>query len=195
MSTDCRRTRTALQLYLDGRLDHRRLAGLETHLRGCAACREELIALETLRDSLADLRMIEEPANLTTLILTRVASYEAGMRAKAEAVALARAQRQFGPRWGDAVLAAGLATLSTVLFVLLDPQLREAAPLAAARAFPNVVSLLSARGPGSIAWVAWVVWIATGLLLTLWLAGAEVRASWRRSLSDRLAQLPLPRGA
>ena len=59
-----------------------------------------------------------------------------------------------------------------------------------ARTFPDIVAVLLAPGPGSIAWLAWLVWITAGVALTLWLAGREVRAAWRRSLAQRLPSLP-----
>ena len=43
-----------------------------------------------------------------------------------------------------------------------------------------LATLIQAEGPGSIPWIAWIIWITAGVGLTLWLAGAEVRATWKR---------------
>lgn len=176
----CARARYWLQLYVDERLDVRRLPVLEQHLGACAACRAELTALETIRGALAPTNLEREPANLTLQIMARVAAVES-RRAHARTAA-----RPFAVRWGDALLAALLASVATLSFVLLDPTLRATLPAVFMRSFPHVAALLTAPGPGSIAWVAWFVWVATGLGLAIWFAGAEARSTWRRSLSERV---------
>ena len=176
----CARSLRYLHLYVDGRLDPRYLAALEAHLAQCTACRRELHLLETIAQVYVEPELVQVPPGLTTLIMARVAQSE---RQRADAGA-------FGLRWGDAWLALLLATCSTVVFVLLDPSLRMAVPAAFMRSFPALVSVLLARGPGSIAWGAWIAWVVSGSLLALWLAGAEVRSSWRRTLSARMPQLP-----
>lgn len=187
----CSRARYWLQLYIDERLDMRRLPTLEAHLDTCIACRRELAALEEIRGALAGANLEREPANLTERIMARVAAVETH-RARARAAA-----RPFSLRWGDAVLAALLASIATLSFILLDPTLRSTVPVAFVRSFPNIAALLMAPGPGSIAWIAWVVWVATGVGIAIWFAGAEARSTWRRSLSERvprqlLAQLREP---
>lgn len=176
----CSRARYWLQLYIDERLDVRRLPALETHLDTCPACRHELAALEEIRGALAVANLEREPAHLTEQIMARVAAMET-RRARTRAAAAS-----FSLRWGDAVLAALLASVATLSFVLLDPTLRSTVPVAFVRSFPSIVALLMAPGPGSIAWVAWIVWVATGAGIAIWFAGAEARSTWRRSLSERV---------
>lgn len=176
MRGECRRANVWLQHYVDGRLDPRQLPALEEHLEACAECRVALAAYEVVAQSAGMPEGAPEPAQLTALIMGRIATYEAQRRVAA--------QWQFMPRWADALLAALLATLSTLLFALLDPPVRDAM----AHAFPLAAMVLGASGPGAIAWSAWAVWIASGTGLTLWLAGAEVRAAWRKRLSARLEQ-------
>lgn len=176
----CSRARYWLQLYVDERLDVRRLPTLEAHLDTCSACRRELASLEEIRGALAATNLEREPENLTGQIMVRVAAVEA-RRARARAAA-----RPFSVRWGDAVLAALLASVATLSFILLDPTLRATIPAAFMRSFPSVAALLMAPGPGSIAWIAWIVWVATGVGIALWFAGAEARSTWRRSLSERV---------
>jgi anti-sigma factor RsiW len=179
---NCARAEKWLNLYVDGRLDVRQLRLLEEHTHACVACRSELNCLEAIRESLAEFPPVAEPAGLTERILACVAAFESG-RSAAHG-------HQFSLRWADGLLAALLATLTTLLFVLLDPSLRTGVPVALSHAFPGVVALLSMTGPGSIAWVAWIAWVVAGLALAIWFAGAEVRSSWRRSLSHRMPQFP-----
>lgn len=176
----CSRARIWLQLYIDERLDVRRLSALERHLDTCTACRKELTALEAIRGALAPTNLEREPANLTAQILARVAAVEL-RRARARAVS-----RPFAVRWGDALLAALFASIATLSFVLLDPTLRATLPAVFTHSFPVIASLLLAPGPDSIAWIAWIVWVSSGLTLAVWFAGAEARSSWRRSVSGRV---------
>jgi anti-sigma factor RsiW len=180
----CSRAKTLLNLYVDGRLPLRRFAALEDHLRGCDACHEELAHLELVTRSLAETPLIAEPERLTSLILARIAGYEA-KRTRAR-------ERAFAPRWGDAVLAAVLASLTTLLFVFLDPHLRPGILSGMASFVGQLSSLASAPGNGASAWLVWMIWIGAGCVLTLWLAGAQLRSSWRRSLAQRIPQLRQP---
>jgi len=180
----CTQASRQIQTYVDGRLAPRALAPLESHLAHCAACREELAALEAICATLAQTSMEPEPRNLTTLVLVRVAAYEAQRTRERE--------RQFSLRWADTLLAALLASVATLGFVLLDPSLRDTFPAAFSHMFPALVSLLSAPGPGSIAWIAWIVWVAAGLGLAIWFAGAEARATWRRSIVARIPREHIP---
>lgn len=197
----CARARGWLNLYVDGRLPLGRLRALEAHVLGCAACRRELMMLEGIREALredaaeAEAEAAPEPAELHALIVARIAAYETRRREARAAVAAAKVAgagmgASFGLRWADALLAAALATLSTLVFVLLDPGLRAVVPAALLRSFPGVAALLSAPGPGAVAWAAWLVWIVAGVGLALLFAGAEVRMQWRRALAARLPQLP-----
>ena len=194
----CARARGWLNLYVDGRLPLGRLRALEEHVLGCAACRRELVMLEGIHEALRGdaveaAEAPPEPAELHTLIMARIAAYEALRRETRVAVAAAKAVSagaSFGLRWADALLAAALATLSTLVFVLLDPGLRTVMAATLLRSFPGVAALLSAPGPGAVAWAAWLVWIVAGVGLALLFAGAEVRMQWRRSLAARLPQLP-----
>jgi anti-sigma factor RsiW len=182
--TSCTTVQIWLQLYCDGHLDPRRLGPLEAHMLSCDTCRREWNALEALTQSLAVAAPMVEPPDLTDRILARIAEHEV-RRAFASAY-------QFSLRWSDAFVAALFATVSTLIFILLDPGLRAAVSTSILRDFPEVTAFLDRPGPGSIAWVAWLVWIAAGAMLALWFAGAEVRSSWRRSLSHRLPQLRQP---
>lgn len=181
MRAECRRANVWLQHYIDGRLDPRRLPALETHLDACADCRAALSAYEVVAQSAGMPEGAPDPAQLTAAIMARITAYEAQRH-------VAAVRRQFAPRWVDALLAALLATLSTLIFALMNPGVRGAM----AHTFPLAAIVLGAPGPGAIAWSAWVVWIASGTGLTLVLAGGEVRATWRKRLAVRLGQWQRP---
>ena len=180
----CSRAMLFLNLYVDGRLPLRRFAALEEHLRECAACRAELAHLELVASSLARTALVAEPEGLTALILARIAGFEAN-RARSR-------ERTFVLRWGDAVLAAVLASLTTLVFVFLDPHLRPGILSGIASFGGQLSSLASAPGTGASALLVWMVWIGAGCVLTLCLAGAQLRSTWRRSLAQRIPQLRQP---
>lgn len=178
----CERASALQHLYIDSRLDFHRVAALEAHLSRCSRCRHDLDVLGTVRAAVATPESIPMPADLTMRIMSRIAQSEERRAAKA----LAR----YRLSWADAKLAAFFATATTLLFVIISPVLRLAVGGALRGAFPSLIAALLAPGPGSIAWLAWFVWIVVGVGLTFWLAGSEVREMWRRSLSQRLAQIP-----
>lgn len=174
----CKRASTWLQLYVDGRLNVRRLVWLEEHLESCRACREDLDVLEAICHGSAALAYAYEPADLTERIMRRVAAVE---RRRAAA-----GRGAFGLGWADGLLASLLATVMTALFLWFQPALSQQASAA-------LVSNLLALDRGVVelvntwsAWVVWAVWVGAGLGLALWFAGGEVRAGWRRALADRL---------
>ena len=180
----CSRALHLLNLYVDGRLPMRRFAALEEHLGGCAACRAELTHLELVTDSLRETQLVAEPEGLTGLILARIAGYEVNR--------VRTRERAFALRWADAVLAAVLASLTTLLFVFLDPHLRPDVLLGFSTVGAHLSGLVSTPGSGASAWFHWMVWVGAGCVLTIWLAGAQLRASWRRSLTQRIPQLRQP---
>lgn len=182
MTGECRKANRWIQLYIDGRLEPRQLPALEAHLDTCAECRAALAAYEVVARAAGLPEGAPDPEQLTASIMARVATHEARKRQRLAA------QRQFAPRWADALLAALLATLSTLLFALLNTGVRATM----AHTFPLAAALLGAPGPGAIAWGAWVVWIASGAGLTLILAGGEVRTAWRKRLVARLGQWQRP---
>jgi predicted anti-sigma-YlaC factor YlaD len=174
----CKRASAWLQLYVDGRLDMRRLVRLEEHLDACQACREDLDVLEAICHGAATLDTAYEPADLTAHVMRRVADLEARR--------LAAGRRGFGLGWADALLAGLLATVMTALFLWFQPALSQEASAAVMRsvltADRGIAEMLSTWS----AWVVWAVWVGAGLALAIWFAGSEVRAGWRRTLAERL---------
>jgi anti-sigma factor RsiW len=175
----CASTRRHLQHYLDDRLAVRAASGVATHLAECAACREDLRLLQAVRAGASSLGYVREPERLTRSIMARVAAFE---RQRAIAAHGAR----FALRLADALLATALASLATVLFLLTQPGLLR---LAAAPVQQALVPLQRGYVGFVGQWgtlLAWAMWMGVGLSLTFWFAGSEVRAAWRRTLSEHL---------
>lgn len=183
----CSRATKLLHLYSDSCLDVRHFAPLEAHLRTCAACQRELAWLELVSAACDETVPVIVPAGLAERVMAYITYAEAEQQR--EHTAVAASHRAFALHWGDGVLAALLASVSTLLFTLLDPHLRAFIGGVLFHLLPNMLTLLLAPGPGSFAWAAWIVWVAAGLGLAITLAGAEVRSLWRRSLTQRLPQL------
>jgi anti-sigma factor RsiW len=169
-----------MQLSIDGRLDTRRQAQLDQHLQICASCREDLALLELVSRTASAHVEIHEPDGLTESIMRRVAESEAH---NAHSTA---SRYLFEPSLRDGVLAATLATVATVGFLLFQPVLRQAVFQAVAQALLDVNRATIAALSDSPGWLAWAVCILLGLLLALAFAGGEVRATWRRNLMTRL---------
>lgn len=178
----CSRATTLLQYYVDGRLDPRHLSALEDHLRDCASCSQHFAWLEQLQIACAESESVNVPQDLTTRVMAYIAHVEARQASFSS--------RAFSLGWGDGALAALLASVSTLVFVLLDPNLRDLMGLVIFHALPGFLAFLMRPGPGSFAWLAWIVWVMVGVGLTLTVAGSEVRFLWRRSLASRLSQFP-----
>lgn len=178
----CERITMWIQLYLDGRLDMRRLTRLEHHLAGCADCRHELEQMEAICQAAAApvaALGVSESAELTHAVMARIALVETRREQARQCV-------EFSPGWGDALLAALLATLATALLLALQPALRQPVAQLLGEALDNMRHVLMVRLGDSPEWLAWVVWVGGGVLLALAFAGAEVRANWRRTLLARL---------
>lgn len=178
----CGRMMRWIQLYLDGRLETRRLARLEHHLAECVDCRDELDQMQAICQAAAvpvTVLGVRESADLTNAVMTRIALLET-RRARS------RQGAEFTPGWGDALLAAMLATLATAVLLALQPSLWHPVSLAFGHALDTMRHSLMVRLGDSPEWLAWVVWVGGGVLLALAFAGAEVRANWRRTLLARL---------
>ena len=125
-----------------------------------------------------------EPAGLTESIIWRIAAVETRRR---EAMAVGGG--------ASARLLAGLGRWPSGLRPRDDGDRRV--PL-----FPAAIRAMAARAclellgqvergvgeavVGSSSWLAWAVWVVVGVCLAIWFAGGEVRAGWRRTLTEWL---------
>lgn len=177
----CSRVHPWLHLYLDGRLDARRQPALARHLQTCAACRRDLATYQLIAEGAGAPDPVAHPEELTRVIMARIRQADARLRIPALSPA-------FALGWADALLAAGLATIMTLAFLFFEPTLRFA--LSGALAF-DAATLARDAAARAAAWptlAVWLVWVGIGIVLTLWFAGREVRATWRRAVVGRLTR-------
>ena len=88
----CVRARHWLQLYIDDRLDPRRLQKLEVHVGVCASCRHELAVLEQIAAGL-HVGLVAEPADLHDRVMHRIAEAEIRRAAARASQEVAREQQ------------------------------------------------------------------------------------------------------
>jgi predicted anti-sigma-YlaC factor YlaD len=175
----CAHARRHLQHYLDDRLAAHAAASLTEHLALCTACRDELRLLQIVRAGAAALPNVREPERLTRAIIARVAAYECQRAA-------ASRRARFALRLGDALLATALASLLTIFFLLTQPSLLRTAAVPLQHALlPLQRDYFGFVGQwGTL--LAWAMWMGVGFSLALLFVGGEVRAGWRRTLSEHL---------
>lgn len=189
----CGRASSWLNLYIDGRLDVRRLSRLEGHLLTCPACRGELARLRMMQAVLREERMVEEPAQLTEHVMGRISAYEA-QRASEAALARQRAAARKIERaqaWRGVGARRALALVLALAAVVVWAQMTTPALLSgmAARLGPNLLQLLVTPGPDEIAWSVWIAGGALAVGVFTWLARTDASEELRRALADRLPQL------
>lgn len=189
----CSRARAGLSLYVDGQLEMRRLSRLERHLGECAGCRDDLARLLVTQAALREESLAAEPANMTELVMGRVAAHEAR---RASAAALAR-QRRAERRRRRAALLQGIkirrviALTAALVAVIVWAQVTtpHLLPDLLARVGGGALQLLVTPGPDAIAWSVWAVGAAATLSACAWLARADASEDLRRALVERLPQL------
>ncbi|HEX8997812.1 MAG TPA: zf-HC2 domain-containing protein [Ktedonobacterales bacterium] len=189
----CGRASSWLNLYIDGRLDVRRLSRLEGHLLTCPACRGELARLRMMQAVLREERMVEEPAQLTEHVMGRISAYEA-QRASEAALARQRAAAlkiERAQAWRGVGARRALALVLALAAVVVWAQMTTPALLSgmAARLGPNLLQLLVTPGPDEIAWSVWIAGGALAVGVFTWLARTDASEELRRALADRLPQL------
>lgn len=189
----CARASEWLSLYLDGRLDVRRLSRLEQHLIECATCRRDLAHLRQLELALREERLADEPTGLTEHVMRRISAYEA-QRASEAALARQRAAARRArriPVWRGVGARRALALVVALAAFVAWAQLSAPAllPGVASHLGPNLLQLLSSPGPYSIAWSIWLAGLALAVGLGAWVARTDAPEELRRALADRLPQL------
>lgn len=189
----CARASEWLSLYVDGRLDVRRLGRLESHLTECAACRSELVRLRQVELALREERSVEEPTGLTEHVMLRISAYEAQRASKAalarQQAAARKAERAQAWRGAGARRVLALAVALAAFIVWAQVAAPTLLPGFAARLAPDVLQLLSSPGPYAIAWSVWIAGAALAVSVGAWVARTDAPEELRRALADRLPQL------
>jgi anti-sigma factor RsiW len=181
----CSQAAQALQLYIDGQLTQQEASAMEAHITRCPACHAELYLLEEIVAAAHAMPEIPEPAWLPAAIMARIAQ-EPRRQERA-------AFRSYRPSLPEAIAAATLATAVTALFIVFQtpahtrllPLLSDQANRVARYISPLFLTLIQ-PGTNLPAWMIWLLWSALGLLITLLLAGSEVRTNWRDTVRQRL---------
>lgn len=176
----CLDARKQLHLYIDNQLAMNQVRELEGHITQCDACQRELYLLEEVTSSLRQLRPVAEPADMTMLIMQRVAM--SPQRHTDHQFSLWR------PSIAELVAVVILASITTLGIIWQQPSLRAALPFAAplSQTFSYVIHLLYFGDMTAISLALWVVGIILGIFITLALAGDEIRSQWFKAVLERL---------
>lgn len=178
----CQEAGQQLQLYIDERLTLEQMRNLEAHIVRCAACREELVALEEIARQFKMVQMVAEPAEMHAQIMQRVA------------LTPQRHAQPFFPwrpslaEWLAAII---LATVATLGSILAQPSVRALLPVANGHdslsiAFMNLVHTLLSMNSSTLTLLLWVCGTFLGICITLTFAGSELRSRWLKAMLDRL---------
>jgi anti-sigma factor RsiW len=197
----CEHANSWMSLYVDGRLDMRRLGRLEQHLTLCPACRRDLARLRLMQLALHEEPLMDEPAGLHEHVMRRISAYEAQRasdaakaRQRVAARAAARQARRAQPHaqaWRGVGVRRALALLVGLLVVIAWAQVTRPSLLSgvAAHLGPSLLQLLVTPGPYEIAWSVWIAGVALALGGFTWLARNDATEELRRTLAERLPQL------
>ncbi len=193
---NCSRAQHLLQLYMDGQLNLRQMRILERHLAHCAACRAEWMLLEDVVAEVHSLSHVTEPSWLTERIMTRVA--ETTAQPPTELAIESPRMRQRTPQRTpfrltiqDLILSSLLATIVVVGFAIFQPGLRDALGKSVNPLLGTVLAdlqFLISPNAGILGLVAWLLWVGLGIIITLVLAGSEVRSQWRQRIRGWLPE-------
>lgn len=188
----CTRAMHQLQLYIDHQLTIRQTRVLEAHVASCPACREELVFLEAVSCGLDALKFVPEPANMHEQIMQKVA-----LTTKRKQQLLSEKQaksfRLFRPSLAEILAAALLATVATLLSLLQLPAIHSLLPVANGHDpfslfYTQMVRMLTSIDTNTLSLALWIVGTLLGVLITLMVAGNEMRAQWFKAV---MARLPL----
>jgi hypothetical protein len=176
----CPEANRQLQLYIDNRLSMHQVRELEGHIAQCAYCQQQLSMMEEVTYALRELPPVAEPANMTMLIMQRVAV--TSQRPGDNQFSLWR------PSLTELVTVVILASITTLSIIWQQPSLREVLPFAIplSQTISYVMHLLYSGNMGTVWLVLWVGGTIIGVWITLALAGNEIRTQWFKAMMDRL---------
>lgn len=183
----CSKAARLLQLYIDKQLSLDQIRLLEIHLSACSSCREELLLLELLEQTLQDIEPLAEPPDLTENIMRRVS-----LNVKQEErVARQRSMPSFRPSLSEVLAASILATVTTLGLIFDLPSFRAILPVANGHdhlslILLNIWNMLTNANSNTLMLGLWVIGTLLGVWITLMLAGSEVRNAWFKAVMDRL---------
>lgn len=186
----CTRAIHQLQLYIDHQLTLRQTRVLEAHIAACQSCREELAFLEAVSCGLDSLRVVPEPADMHEQIMLKVArTTERKQQLLHEKQAASF--KLFRPSLGELLAAALLATVATLVTLLQLPAVRTLLPFAKGRDpfslfYMQVVHMLMSVDANTLSLALWIIGALLGVIITLMVAGNEMRTQWFKAMVERL---------
>jgi hypothetical protein len=183
-----------LQLYLDHQLTLRQTRVLEAHVASCAACREELFALEAVSRGLELLRFVPEPPDMHEQIMQKVALTTARKQQLPHESQVANF-KLFRPSLSEILAAALLATVATLISLFQLPGVHGLLPVANgpdpfSLLYTRAVHMLTSIDTNTLSLALWIVGTLLGVLITLMVAGSEVRTRWFKAVMARLPVRP-----
>jgi anti-sigma factor RsiW len=176
----CPHVNRQVQLYIDNQLTMNQIRELEGHVAQCNECRRELFLLEEVSSSLRQLQPIAEPADMTMLIMQRVAM-----------TSQRHSERQFSlwrPSLVELLTVIFLASITTLSIIWQQPSLRAVLPFAGSLSQTSsyVLHLLYTGDMRAVSLVLWLGGAILGVCITLALAGDEIRSGWYKAMMERL---------
>ncbi|GHO89930.1 anti-sigma factor family protein [Dictyobacter formicarum] len=184
----CSKATRQLQLYIDKQLNLEQTRALELHLSSCSACCREYFLLVEIDQTLTNMDMVREPADLTMNIMRRVAVSSQQVAAQEQA---ARPLTSFRPSLPEMLTAVALATITMLGIVLEQPSARAALPIANGHDPLSLFVLSFWQGlvninTNTIMLFLWILGTLLGIWITLAVAGSDVRDQWYKAVMDRL---------
>lgn len=186
----CTRATHQFQLYLDHQLTLRQTRVLEAHIATCPSCRAELALLEEVSRGLDSLKFVPEPTDMHEQIMLRVAMTTARKQQ------LLRAEQKepftvFHPSLSEILAAAFLATMATLIVLLQQPTLRALLPVANGHDplslfYMQIIHMLTSADSSTVSLALWAIGTLLGVLITLMVAGSEMRTQWFKAMLGRL---------
>lgn len=186
----CTRATYQLQLYIDHQLTLRQTRVLEAHVASCPTCRVELQHLEAVACGLRVLKFVAEPADMHELIMHRVA-LSAARKQTLQRDKQARRFRLFQPSLTEILVAVLLATIATLATLLQQPSLRALLPTTNGHDifslfYMQIVHTLTSVNASTLILAIWIIGAFLGVLITLVVAGSEMRTQWLKAMMERL---------
>ncbi|HEY0757327.1 MAG TPA: zf-HC2 domain-containing protein [Ktedonobacteraceae bacterium] len=185
----CTKAIQQLQLYIDHQLTLRQTRVLEAHVSSCSACREELHFLETVSCGLNALKIVPEPTDMHEQIMQKVA------RTTARKQQLLREKQATGfklfrPSLGEILAAVLLATVATLITLLQQPFMQNLLPITKNHDpysvfYMHIVYMLKSIDTNTLGLALWIVGTLLGVVITLMVAGSEMRTQWFKAMMER----------
>ena len=181
----CSKATYQLQLYIDKQLNLTQTRALEMHLSICPACSREYFLLEEIEQSLQQIEMVAEPADLTTNIMQRVAFSPQQAKARKQEVSV------FRPSLSELCIAIVLATFTMFVLTMDQPAVKGILPIGnghdpIALFVYSFWNTLATTNTDTLMACLWVLGTLLGVWITLAVAGSDVRDQWYQAVVDRL---------